>query len=155
MILETAAVLGDALHQRLDRVRGVVGDFVDHGLLPAGAYLQPEDRRRHRLVAIGRRLPAAEIEAAGVDQLRDLLRSPEIIVATWRAARKEAIDLTEAEVRGAIDRLDPLWEELFPAEQARIVQLLVERVDIDVQPIGRILMPRRCSPPPASRPGSP
>ena len=27
-------------------------------------------------------------------------------------------------------RLDPLWDELFPAEQARIVQLLVERVDI-------------------------
>ena len=26
--------------------------------------------------------------------------------------------------------LDPLWEELFPAEQARIVQLLIERVDI-------------------------
>jgi hypothetical protein len=26
--------------------------------------------------------------------------------------------------------LDPLWDELFPAEQARIVALLVERVDI-------------------------
>jgi site-specific DNA recombinase len=24
----------------------------------------------------------------------------------------------------------PLWEELFPAEQARIVRLLVERVDL-------------------------
>ena len=28
------------------------------------------------------------------------------------------------------ERLDPLWDELFPAEQARIVQLLVERVDV-------------------------
>jgi hypothetical protein len=28
-----------------------------------------------------------------------------------------------------LERLDPLWNELFPAEQARIVQLLVERVD--------------------------
>jgi hypothetical protein len=27
-------------------------------------------------------------------------------------------------------QLDPLWDELFPAEQARIVQLLVERVDV-------------------------
>ena len=27
-------------------------------------------------------------------------------------------------------QLDPLWDELFPAEQARIVALLVERVDI-------------------------
>ena len=28
------------------------------------------------------------------------------------------------------ERLDPLWEELFPAEQARIIHLLVDRVDI-------------------------
>lgn len=27
------------------------------------------------------------------------------------------------------DRLDPLCNEIFPAEQARIVQLLIERVD--------------------------
>ena len=29
-----------------------------------------------------------------------------------------------------LERLDPLWDELFPAEQGRIVQSLVERVDI-------------------------
>ena len=34
------------------------------------------------------------------------------------------------EVRQALERLDPLWDELFPAEQARIVQLLVERVEV-------------------------
>ena len=39
-------------------------------------------------------------------------------------------DIPEDEVRQALERLDPLWDELFPAEQARIVQLLVERVDI-------------------------
>jgi site-specific DNA recombinase len=33
-------------------------------------------------------------------------------------------------VREALGRVDPLWNELFPAEQARIVQLLVERVDV-------------------------
>ena len=32
--------------------------------------------------------------------------------------------------RDALVALDPLWDELFPAEQARIVQLLVERVDL-------------------------
>ena len=32
--------------------------------------------------------------------------------------------------REALLQLDPLWDELFPAEQARIVQLLVERVDV-------------------------
>jgi DNA invertase Pin-like site-specific DNA recombinase len=77
------------------------------------------------------RLPAGEIEGAVVDQIRVLLRSPKIIVATWRAARRDIEGLAETDVRDALQRLDPLWEELFPAEQTRIVQLLVERVDVD------------------------
>jgi site-specific DNA recombinase len=76
------------------------------------------------------RVPAAEIEGAVVCQLRGLLRSPEIVVGTWRSARPEIDGLSEAEVRAALEGLDPLWDELFPAEQARIVQLLVERVDV-------------------------
>ena len=63
-----------------------------------------------------------------MSQVRALLRQPEIVVGTWRAARREAPDLTEREVREALHRLDPLWDELFPAEQARIVRALVERV---------------------------
>jgi site-specific DNA recombinase len=81
-----------------------------------------------------RRVPAAEIEAAVVGQLRGLLRSPEIILATWRAARTEDAGIAEGEVREALLNLDPVWDELFPAEQTRILQLLVERVD--VQPDG-------------------
>jgi DNA invertase Pin-like site-specific DNA recombinase len=76
-----------------------------------------------------RRVPAAEIESAVVDQLRGLLRAPEIIVRTWRAAKSTG-DISEIDVREALERLDQLWDELFPAEQARIVQLLVERVDV-------------------------
>ncbi len=79
---------------------------------------------------IVRRVSAAEIEAAVVDQVRALLRQPEIVVGTWLAARKEAPDITEGEVRDALHRLAPLWDELFPAEQARIVHALVERVII-------------------------
>jgi hypothetical protein len=79
---------------------------------------------------IVRRVSAAEIEAAVVGQVRALLRQPEVVLGTWLAARAEAPDLTEAEVREALERLDPLWDELFPAEQARIVRLLVERVEV-------------------------
>jgi hypothetical protein len=46
------------------------------------------------------------------------------------AAKAEAPDLSENETREALQRLDPLWDQLFPAEQARIIQLLVERVEI-------------------------
>ncbi len=76
------------------------------------------------------RVPAAEIEHAVVDQLRAMLRAPEVIVATWKAARADIEGLSEQDVRAALEDIDPLWEELFPAEQARIVQLLVERIDV-------------------------
>ena len=52
------------------------------------------------------------------------------IMATSRAAQPECQGLAENEVREALAALEPLWIELFPAEQARILQLLIERVDI-------------------------
>ena len=78
------------------------------------------------------RLPAAQIEGVVVAQLRALFRSPEVIVGTWMAARGEDSDVTEAAAREALLQLDPLWDELFPAEQAEIVRALVERVDVGV-----------------------
>jgi hypothetical protein len=79
------------------------------------------------------RLPAGEIEAAIIDQLRAVFRQPEIVAGTWKAARVQDGDIAEAAAREALTRLDPLWDELFPAEQARIVALLVERVDIGTE----------------------
>jgi DNA invertase Pin-like site-specific DNA recombinase len=76
------------------------------------------------------RVPAAEIEGAVIDQLRGVFRQPEIVVSTWRAAQAEQDDITEEMARDALAELDPLWDELFPAEQARIVQLLIDRVDV-------------------------
>jgi hypothetical protein len=81
------------------------------------------------------RVPAGEVEAAVVGQIRRFLTTPEVIVRTWRAAREQDGSLTAAEVRTALTELDPLWDELFPAEQARIVQLLVERVEISTTSI--------------------
>lgn len=63
-------------------------------------------------------------------QIMTMLQSPEIVVATWRAARQSIKGLSERAVREELFRFEELWNELFPAEQARIVQLLVERVDI-------------------------
>ena len=76
------------------------------------------------------RVSASEIEAAVVDQLRAVFRQPEIIVGAWRAAKAEGAAITEDEFREALTQFDPLWGELFPAEQARIVALSVERVEI-------------------------
>ncbi len=79
-----------------------------------------------------RRVPAAQIEDAVVGQIQKLVQTPEIIVATWRSAKKTITDLTEHQVRDELFRFEVVWSELFPAEQARLVQLLVERVDLSL-----------------------
>jgi site-specific DNA recombinase len=77
-----------------------------------------------------RRIPASEIEAAVVGQIKRMVQSPEIVVATWRAAKAHISELTERQVRNHLHSFTEVWSELFPAEQARIVQLLVARVEV-------------------------
>jgi hypothetical protein len=73
-----------------------------------------------------------------VDQLRATLRAPDLLADILPAARKLAPTLDEAQVTVAMTRLDAIWDQLFPAEQTRIVKLLVEEVivspnDIEVR----------------------
>jgi hypothetical protein len=75
-------------------------------------------------------VPAAEVETAVVDQVRAIVGSPEIIVRVWKDAREQDRTITEDQVRIALSEFNPLWDELFHTEQARIIQLLVDRVDI-------------------------
>ncbi|SDZ13808.1 hypothetical protein [Nitrosomonas sp. Nm58] len=63
-----------------------------------------------------------------LDQLRAILRTPELIGEVLPQAVKLDPALDEAKVTVAMTRLDAIWEQLFPAEQTRIVKLLVERV---------------------------
>jgi site-specific DNA recombinase len=77
-----------------------------------------------------RQVPAAETERIVIDQIRSLLQTPEVIVQTWRAARRTDKDVAESDIHAALLAFEPLWNELFPAEQARIVELLVERIDL-------------------------
>ena len=77
-----------------------------------------------------RSVPAAEVEEAVVAQVRHLLQTPEIIARTWAAARRAMLEMPERDVVKTVTDFAPLWDELFPAEQARIVRLLVERIDL-------------------------
>lgn len=47
-----------------------------------------------------------------------------------QAVKPVAINASSLPNRSTHAKLDPLWDELFPTEQARVVALLVERVDI-------------------------
>jgi site-specific DNA recombinase len=74
------------------------------------------------------RLPAAELESAVLDQLRSVLRAPDLLGAVLPQAIELDPTLDEAQVTVAMTRLDAIWDQLFPAEQSRIVRLLVEKV---------------------------
>lgn len=91
------------------------------------------------------RVPAGDLETAVFQQLRAVFRQPEIIAATWKVALARDASITEASATAALQRLDPLWDELFPAEQARIVALLVERVEIGSDELNIRLRPEGLS----------
>jgi site-specific DNA recombinase len=78
-------------------------------------------------------VPAADVEGAVVGQVQKLLATPEVVARTWAAAKRDGKnETTEREVTALLAEFAKLWNELFPAEQARMVQLLVERVDVQV-----------------------
>nr|WP_281723016.1 recombinase family protein [Nitrosomonas nitrosa] len=91
-------------------------------------YIPQRDAKEHAGASGLPRLPAAELESAVLDQLRAILRSPNMLREVLPQAIKLDPTLDEAKVNVAMTRLDAIWEQLFPAEQARIVKLLVERV---------------------------
>jgi hypothetical protein len=75
-------------------------------------------------------LPAADVEGAVLDQVQKMLAAPELVARTWATVNREDDAITEREVTVLLADFATVWTELFPAEQARIVQLLVERVDV-------------------------
>jgi len=74
-------------------------------------------------------VPAADVEGAVLNHIQNLLAAPELVTRTWAAARREE-ETPERDVTVLLADFATVWSELFPAEQARIVQLLVERVDV-------------------------
>jgi DNA invertase Pin-like site-specific DNA recombinase len=137
-------ILAENAHRRARRTRAAAPALLK-GLIfgPEGKAMAPSHTRKrgklyrfyrtttalklgHEACPI-RSVPAGDVEAAVIGQIRALLRAPEVVVRVWRAAYLEDDQIDEREVVEALQRLDPLWDRLFPAEQARIIQLLVER----------------------------
>jgi site-specific DNA recombinase len=91
-------------------------------------------RRRHDTCPV-RAIAASEVERLVLGQVRRLLASPELVARTITAARRENgaaedTELKEGDIIEALGALEPVWDELYPAEQARIMRLLVERVEV-------------------------
>ena len=76
------------------------------------------------------RLPAPEIEAAVVAQIRTVLTSPESIASVVRHIQRNGAQIDEATTVMAMGRLNDVWDQLFPVERHRIANLMIERIDL-------------------------
>ena len=73
-------------------------------------------------------LPAEPIEALVTEQLVLALQAPHITQMVVDRMRVIRPDIDEPQVVLPMRNLASLWRELFPAEQCRLAQLLIERV---------------------------
>ena len=77
-----------------------------------------------------RRIPAGEIEGVVVQQLRGALRSPEILSQAVHEVSIARPDISETDAIKHLQSIDQVWDHLFPAEQMRIAQALIERITV-------------------------
>ncbi len=76
------------------------------------------------------RVPAGPIEQMVLTQVHAALKAPQMVQSVWDVVRKQYPQLTEPEVVLPLRQMSQVWEQLFPAERQRIVQLLIERVTL-------------------------
>jgi len=76
------------------------------------------------------RLPAGMVEDAVIGEIRRMIATPEIKARALATLKADMPDVDDKTVIAALDKFDKLWAALYPAEQARIVQLLVARVTV-------------------------
>jgi hypothetical protein len=90
-------------------------------------------RRGHETCPV-RSIAAGEVEGLVLGQVKRLLASPEMVARTIAAARREGevgdATLEEGDFIEALGALEPVWDELYPAEQERILRLLIEQIDV-------------------------
>ena len=76
------------------------------------------------------RLAAGMVEDAVVTEVRRILHTPEVVTQVIVALKRQEGPTSEADTIAALHDFSALWTQLFPAEQARIIHLLVRRVTV-------------------------
>jgi DNA invertase Pin-like site-specific DNA recombinase len=76
------------------------------------------------------RLSASVADGAVIAELRRLIAAPEVAARVIAAYRQDGLRVEQKAIVEALRRFNELWDALFPAEQARIVRLLVDRVTV-------------------------
>jgi DNA invertase Pin-like site-specific DNA recombinase len=116
--------------------------FTDTGIAMTPTYTRKGERLYHYYTSMDlirnretngagpMRLAAAMVDGAVIAEMRRIIGAPEIAARVIEAQRREGGDTDERDIVAALQRFNDLWDALYPAEQARIVRLLVDRVTV-------------------------
>ncbi|CAK0762839.1 site-specific DNA recombinase [Gammaproteobacteria bacterium] len=91
-------------------------------------YLSHSEHRFGAHAKTHTRISAETVEEVVIAQIQGILGSPEAITAVFRQLSVTPVD--EAQIVLSLTRLGAIWGQLFPAEQQRLVQLMIERIDL-------------------------
>ena len=117
--------------------------FSTTGVAMTPTYTRKGDRLYHYYVSMDliqnrrqaegagpRRLSAPMVNGAVIAEMRRMIATPEVAARVVQAFEGEGANFEERVVVEALTRFDELWAALFPAEQARLTRLLVNRVTV-------------------------
>src|SRR5262249_30024636 len=97
------------------------------------------------------RIAAGDVERAVIDQLRGILRTPGIVVRTWRKARSKIDNITEARVRATtidsfcVELLEPYANRLgLPSPLRRHIGFGTGRLAFDSLAPAAVGLLKRC-----------
>ncbi len=76
------------------------------------------------------RLSASMVEGEVIAEMRRIMRAPEIVTRVIQTLRREGGSFDEAAIVAALRRFNDVWDALFPAEQARLVRLIIDKVTV-------------------------
>ncbi|RYU61325.1 recombinase family protein [Methylolobus aquaticus] len=91
-------------------------------------YISKAEKRFGAAARTCERIPADAVETATVAQIKTVLSSPEAIAAVCRELEGRSVSEDVAVL--ALTRLGDTWDQLFPVEQHRLVNLMIERIHL-------------------------
>lgn len=91
-------------------------------------YTPSRDRRFGAWASLFGSLSAEPIEELVVAQIQDALSAPHVVHAVLDRIKTQHPGISEPEVVLPMRQLATRWPQLFPVEQCRLVQLLIERI---------------------------
>lgn len=126
-------------------LKGIIFDQHGHAMTPSNGGKNKRRRYRYyvstKAIKEGysstdiRSVSAEQVEPLVIAQLRQFFATPEIIQRTYLKAQLQEPTITLDEVRDNLKRFNDIWDQLFPMEQNRIVQLIVKRINVGLEGI--------------------